>query len=76
MNTMSNEEAKEFVKDHMEKIKAEGFAPSLVDVNNCIKLLQGFGFFVVVDGTTQVIGDVMMDGKGSMNFNVVGKIKT
>ena len=75
MPAMTIEEAKQLVKEYMDKIKGEGFAPTLLDINDCIKMLRELGFYVTIDGTNKIIGDALMDGKGNPNFSVIGEIK-
>lgn len=74
---MTPEQAKEFVKNHFKKIKEQGFQPNLNDLNDCIVALRNQGFYVTVDNTCKIIGDVMMDGNanGQFNFETIGEIR-
>jgi hypothetical protein len=73
MSIITVEEAKQLVQEYMDKVKEEGYQPNLEDINHCIAVLRRNNFYVTVDGTNSIIGDVMMDGKGNPNFSVIGK---
>lgn len=71
---METEQAREYVKNYVKETKDNGFSLTLVDINIMIPHLRDNGFFILKDGTNEVVGDVMMDGKGNLNFSIIGKV--
>lgn len=66
------QQAKQVVKKHMDSIKEGGYSPNLVDINYCINLLREGGFYIAIDGSNKIIGDVLMDYEGNPSFSVIG----
>jgi hypothetical protein len=72
---MTLEQAKAFIKERQAKRREELGGTDLNGINSDIEWLRNRGFYVTVDGTNQIIGNVMMDGKGNPNFSIVGEVK-
>ena len=70
------EEAKKFVDNYMNEIKSKGYQPNIVDINNCMEELRNQGFYTLVDNTNKIIDNIMFDGRGNLDYKILGEIRT